>query len=369
VYRLTVVLAGRLTRHASRATIAREMPSTRLIVVTLGMALQLGTPDPGPPTALEQALIEHVCTAKRAGTPGTDAYDGCLSAQLLSLRADFGRDLGRLSVSERRTIDSVCSKVNAARGRDAYLACLNGQLASWRDRWRATHPAPLDVSPSPTPPVSAASAVPISPSPRAASRSYGLWIGVIVVTVLLAAGGVLVAKRSRRPVHKCKVCGVDVPDGGELCQKCRHEAAEGRRVAAVERAHEFQTKIEEQRVQRDREEEQRRERARQDEERRQQERVEEEARRAEEARQRDEETRVAREIDLAPEAFDPYVVLGVGRNATKEEIVAAYQAAKSKYDPDQLSYLSAELQEIFKGKAQAVDRAYQMLTAQEGEMP
>ena len=96
------------------------------------MALQLGTPDPGPPSALEQALIEHVCTAKRAGTPGTDAYDGCLSAQLLSLRTDFGRDLSRLSVSERRTIDSVCTKVNALRGRDAYLACLNGQLASWR---------------------------------------------------------------------------------------------------------------------------------------------------------------------------------------------------------------------------------------------
>ena len=38
-------------------------------------------------------------------------------------------------------------------------------------------------------------------------------------------------------------------------------------------------------------------------------------------------------VPVAPEAFDPYVVLGVGRNATKEEIVAAYQAAKSKYDP------------------------------------
>ena len=93
------------------------------MVLTLGIGLQVGTPDPSPPTALEQALIEHMCTAKRAGTPGSDAYEGCTSAQLLSLRADFGRDLGRLSVSERRTIDSVCSKVNAARGRDAYLAC------------------------------------------------------------------------------------------------------------------------------------------------------------------------------------------------------------------------------------------------------
>jgi len=78
---------------------------------------------------------------------------------------------------------------------------------------------------------------------------------------------------------------------------------------------------------------------------------------------------MARDIDIAPEAFDPYVVLGVARHATKEEIDAAYQTAKSKYDPEQLGYLSAELQEIFKGKAQAVDRAYQMLTAQEGEMP
>src|SRR3989442_3378573 len=141
------------------------MPSTRLIVVTLGMALQLGTPDPGPPTALEQALIEHVCTAKRAGTPGTDAYDACLSAQLLSLRTDFGRDLSRLSVSERRTIDSACTKVTAARGRDAYLACLNGQLASLRDRWRPAHPAPVDASPRRFPPVGPASPTPHLLSP------------------------------------------------------------------------------------------------------------------------------------------------------------------------------------------------------------
>ena len=240
-------------------------------------ALQSGTPDPGPPTALEQALIEHVCTAKRAGTPGTDAYDACLSAQLLSLRTDFGRDLTRLSVSERRTIDSVCSKVNAARGRDAYLACLNGQLASLRERRRAAHPPePVEASPSPSPPVSAPSAIPASPSARASSRPFGLWIGVTVVTVLLAAGGVLWAKKTRRPIHTCKACGVDVPDGGELCQKCRHEAAEARRLAALERAHEFQTKNEEQRAQQEREEEQRRERARQDEEhaRRQREREE-----------------------------------------------------------------------------------------------
>jgi hypothetical protein len=198
-------------------------------------------------------------------------------------------------------------------------------------------------------------------------------MGATVVVALLAAGGVLLAKKTRRTTQTCKVCGVAVPDGGEMCQKCRHEAAEARRIAALERAHEFQTK-EEQRAQqeRKREEEQRRERARQDEElaRRQHEQREEAARqRAEKERQQEEERRAAREIELAPEAFDPYVVLGVARTATKVEIDAAYQAARAKYDPEQLSYLSAELQEIFKTKAQAVDRAYQMLTAQEGERP
>src|SRR5205823_7846522 len=121
---------------------------------------------------------------------------------------------------------------NAARGRDAYLACLNGQLASWRDRWRAAHPAPVDVSPSPSPPLSAtASAIPAPPSPPAASRSYGLWIGATIVTVLIAAGGVLLVTRAQRRTRGCKVCGVDLPAGSELCQKCRHEAAEGRRLA------------------------------------------------------------------------------------------------------------------------------------------
>src|ERR1700730_14033469 len=100
-------------------------------VTALGAGLQGGTSDPDGATAIEQALIEHACSATRtAGAPETDAYQECLRAQLLSLRADLGRDLSRLSGSERRTLDSVCSDIRAGGGREAYLECLSARLAS-----------------------------------------------------------------------------------------------------------------------------------------------------------------------------------------------------------------------------------------------
>ena len=118
-----------------------------------------------------------------------------------------------------------------------------------------------------------------------------------------------------------------------MCQKCRHEAAEARRLAAQERADQLRTHEEKPRRQREREEERRRERARQEEEARAQQqarqREEQERQRAEKARQREEDIRVAREIDVAPEAFDPYVVLGVTRNASKQEIDARIRPSRS----------------------------------------
>jgi preprotein translocase subunit Sec63 len=60
--------------------------------------------------------------------------------------------------------------------------------------------------------------------------------------------------------------------------------------------------------------------------------------------------------------FDPYAVLGVPRDASEEDIRAAYQEARLKYDPDQVTHLSADVQEHFKAKAQAVDRAHKNLT-------
>jgi preprotein translocase subunit Sec63 len=52
----------------------------------------------------------------------------------------------------------------------------------------------------------------------------------------------------------------------------------------------------------------------------------------------------------------------VPRDASEEDIRAAYQEARLKYDPDQVTHLSADVQEHFKAKAQAVDRAHKNLT-------
>ena len=60
--------------------------------------------------------------------------------------------------------------------------------------------------------------------------------------------------------------------------------------------------------------------------------------------------------------FDPYAVLGVPQGSSKEDIRAAYDAARLKYSPDLVTHLSPEVQEHFKAKAQAVELAYQKVT-------
>ena len=337
-------------------------------VMAFGAELQVGTPDPSGSTVLEQALIEYVCGATRsAGAPGTDEYQACLSAQLLSLRADFGRDLGRLSAAERRTLDSACNNLRATRGRDAYVACLNAQLVSLRNRRNRSNPAPSEGIALPPPSVSAPSASPAPPVLPASPWPSGLWIGATLLTVFVAAGGVLLAVKARRVPRKCRVCGTDIPESGDLCQKCRHQAAEAVRSAATERADQQRAQDGAQRRLSEHEEEQRRQKTLQEEEARLRQEQEGEARlrqREEDARQRqEEEARQRSQLAVAsPDVFDPYAVLGVPRDASKEDIHIAYQAAKLKYDPDHVAHLSPEVQEHFKAKAQAADRAYQELT-------
>ena len=50
-------------------------------------------------------------------------------------------------------------------------------------------------------------------------------------------------------------------------------------------------------------------------------------------------------------------------DANPVAIDAAYQLAKTKYDPDVVSHLGDEAQAHFKAKAQAVELAYQILSA------
>ena len=91
-----------------------------------------------------------------------------------------------------------------------------------------------------------------------------LWIGATLLTLFVAVGGVLVAMKAHRIPRKCRVCG-DVPESGDLCQKCRHEAAEAARHAATERADQ-QRALEEVPRQSEHEEEQRQQKKREEEE-------------------------------------------------------------------------------------------------------
>jgi DnaJ-like protein len=354
-------------------TSARREPGP-LIVLTLiaplamiapGAGLQPGTPDQGAPTAIEQALIEHACTLTLTRAAEEAEHQQCLGAQLLSLRADFGRDLTRLSGPERKTLDSACSKIREVRGREAYLECLGAQLVALRNRRNRGSPTrPEAVAAPPPPVVSVPSVIPPPPARQAFSSSSGLWIGATLLTLIVVAGAAVLVFKARRPTRTCRVCGGDVPESGDLCQTCRHDAAEAVRVATAERADRQRAQLEEQRRLDERAEEKRLQQTRQEDE------VplllqEEVRQRFKDARQREEE-KAARQASLdavaLQEALDPYAVLGVPRDASKEDISAAYQRARLKYDPDQVTHLSAEVQEHYKTKAQDVDRAHQKLS-------
>lgn len=60
-------------------------------------------------------------------------------------------------------------------------------------------------------------------------------------------------------------------------------------------------------------------------------------------------------------AFDPYVVLGIKRDASPEEIRAAYRREIVSYHPDKVAHLGDEFQEFAKTKAQEINRAYAAL--------
>jgi DnaJ-domain-containing protein 1 len=161
-----------------------------------------------------------------------------------------------------------------------------------------------------------------------------------------------------------------VGGAGDLCQQCRHEAADAVRRAAAERAEQARSEEEERKRQRALEEEQREQAARERAEAEQRERArqEEKARREQEAREEDARRekelrdRAAREAAGSTADFDPHQVLGVPKDATPDMIREAYEQAMAKYQPDQFGFLNDELQAMFEKKAKAVQRAYQMLT-------
>jgi sRNA-binding protein len=194
-----------------------------------------------------------------------------------------------------------------------------------------------------------------------------VWIGTgLVAVMVVAAGGVLVVRKSTSRYGVCRNCGVKLVERVDLCQPCRHEAADALRRATAERADHARLQEDEQRRQAAREVEQ--QIALEEEARRQQleEAQKEQARQEEERarRQSDDEARRQPQIDVsATQEFDPYAVLGLPQDASSADVDAAYKTVRSKFDLDLVADMGVELQEHMKRKAEAVERAYETLTA------
>jgi DnaJ-domain-containing protein 1 len=346
-----------------------------LLVLAVEARPAENTPDLGAPTAIEQALIENGCLeVLPPGALDSNGFRQCLKARLQSLRTHFGRDLDQLTRAERRELDATCNGLRVS-GREAYLDCLDAQLTSLVARRQPAKPAELPAAAPASGQYGASSITPAAPATEPAPLPAGLLIGG-ALGLIVAAGGAHLARRARRAHYTCRLCGANIPAAGDLCATCRHEAAEMRRRAAAERTE----NVREDR--RDGLDGPERERALDEQGRhaeqqsllQAEERAADLPRQPEEAEQ-PEDTTLAQSIEHGDQldaavdstgpteaVFDPYAVLGVMPDASRDAIRAAYEGEKSKYDPSLVAHLGYEVQKHFKAKAQALDRAYQTLS-------
>jgi DnaJ-class molecular chaperone len=63
---------------------------------------------------------------------------------------------------------------------------------------------------------------------------------------------------------------------------------------------------------------------------------------------------------------DPYQVLGISREATPDEIRAAYRKASQEYHPDKVAHLGRELQDLANKKFIEIQKSYEYLRSKGG---
>ena len=372
------------TSLALQSTMTRRAGLAVVVMVAAGglrADLRGAIPDPAIATPIEQALIEQACSTPPAVAIDPDKHDECLHEKLTSLRADFGRDLSKLSSGDRRRIDAACEQIRGAEGREGYLTCLASQLAALQARLNRGRSAAVEAAPAAVVSPDAQLVAAGVPGPGSSGSSTRIWVVVALTLGTLSVAGVglffAVKARPRAP-RVCRVCGTGVEGAGDLCASCRREAAETVRRATAERAERQRAHDDQERHQRDQEEEERRRLAQEAEDAQQQQRelagrsdetvlkAEEEAPRPD-AEPYEEAEAQGHPVSYDEDAvFDPYRVLAVPRDANAEVIRAAYDQARSKYDLGQVEGLGDEIKQHYVLKAQEVDRAFEMLVDSSG---
>ena len=329
-----------------------------------------------PPTSLEQTLAEHVCSRIQTADPHDDAHEQCVGLQFHALRAEFGYDLDRLTPAERGRVDATCSRLRKPENVQPYLNCLSAFLVAAREQRRgADGMAPAGIG-------EVAFGIPSMPTQSAAPPPGRGRLAVVLITLLslavVAGAGAVVAirlkkKRTPKTQKVCQKCSQPLAAGGDLCASCRHEAGIAAKQAIAERAAEERAELERKRVEREQADERRRQLDQQvvDAEKLEEARRQDEVRRQAEAQRRQPDVvhvpvpvvaAIGAEIDdQAPAEDDPYAILGVSREASRQDIDRAYSLAASKYDETQVAHLGDAVQQHYRAKAEAVEQAYRQL--------
>jgi hypothetical protein len=327
-----------------------------------GAADQTPAPDPNVPTSIELALADLSC-----GAQTTDAaHFDCVSAAVSSLRSDFGYDLSRLSSAQRNAIDKSCGPRLTVDGAHAYTACVNSELTLLRAKQGAPASTAVPNQAAASPQVAPAS---VSSQTRSSS-TWLIWLVAFVVGGGVVGGGVVMTMRSKPGESHCRSCGTIMTTTAELCPECRRQAADARRQAAAERAERDRALAQSEREpERPAEPPHGRYEAAPQVTQTHEEQLEA-APLAEEVRAQEPETphddvvpAQAADAVVAEPVFDPYAVLGITADAAPDAIHAAYEQARARYRADAVEFLGDEVQMYYRTKAEAVERAYEMLTA------
>ena len=306
-------------------------------------------------SAADRQAMEQTCRGELL-VSGPAANLHCLSNQIEQIRrVTAAPDFTGISAADRQAMEQTCRGELLVSGPAANLRCLSNQIEQIRQLAGAITQPPkggVDLSPTtrtevvpeettgarqPTALVAeentalssstplpfglpTGSAVPqaAEPLPAATRRPVasddrsGVWVVLAVLVLVLF----LVASKAK----PCSNCSASTSDPSGVCDSCRAERDRQQRAEA-----------------------------------------DGEKRRKEETSRKQQEEERRRHEEEARRTFDPYVVLGVRRLASQDEIKRAYREMMTKYHPDKVSHLGSEFREMARVRAEAINRAYEML--------